>query len=273
MWSHPATVRAASLLTADGAEWLGPAAGRMASGQIGLGRMVEPDAIVRAVERAGSPHDLAGVRVLVTAGPTWEFFDPVRILSNPSTGSMGVALAEAAHRRGALVTLVHGPLRVAVPPELDAVSVTTTEEMAREVQGRFGAVDAVVAAAAVADFRAAAPSAHKVKKTEDDPASPWAVVPTVDILASLGAAKQPHQTLIGFAAETEDHVAHAVDKWRRKHLDLVVANRVEAGRGFGTSDTDAWLVWSPDRVEPYHGSKAGLAAAILDALVTLRGGN
>jgi len=275
MWSHPATVRAASQLTADGAVWLGPAAGRMASGQMGLGRMVEPDVIVRAVERAGTPHDLAGVRMLVTAGPTWEFFDPVRILSNPSTGSMGVALAEAAYRRGAAVTLVHGPLRVTVPPELEAVPVTTTEEMAREVEARFPAVDAVVAAAAVADFRPVAPSAHKAKKTDDDTAhtpTTWAVSPTIDILASLGTVKQPHQILIGFAAETEDHVAHALDKWRRKHLDLVVANRVEAGRGFGASDTDAWLVWSPDRVEAYHGSKAGLAAAILDALVTIRGG-
>ncbi len=272
MWTHPATRRAATVLAGDGVGLLGPASGRMASGEHGIGRMVEPDAIVRAVRRLATPQDLAGLRLLITAGPTWEFFDPVRLLSNPSTGSMGVAVAEAAYFRGADVTLVHGPLTVPIPPEVAAVGVTTTEEMAAAVDERFGDVDAVVAAAAVADFRPAAPSAAKLKKADGGQPTAWAVERTVDILARLGDAKRPHQTVVGFKAETDHHVERAVAMWRAKHLDLVVANRVEAGHGFGDGDTDAWLVWSPDRVEPYHGPKAGLAAALLDALVSLRGG-
>ena len=270
MWDHPATRRAAAQLAADGVEFLGPAAGRMASGQVGLGRLVEPDVIVRAVRRRATPQDLAGVRLLVTAGPTWEFFDPVRLLSNPSTGAMGVAVAEAAFFRGADVTLVHGPLAVPVPPEVRAVAVTSTAEMAGAVEDRFPAADVVVAAAAVADFRPRDPSAHKLKKSSDAAAA-WAVERTPDILAALGAAKRPGQLLIGFKAETEDHVARAVDMWREKHLDLAVANRVEAGLGFGRQESEAWLVRSPDRVEPYRGSKAGLAAALLDAVVGLVG--
>ncbi len=272
MWAHPATQRAAAVLAGDGVGRLGPASGRMASGDHGVGRMVEPDAIVRAVRRLATAQDLAGLRLLVTAGPTWEFFDPVRLLGNPSTGAMGVAVAEAAYFRGADVTLVHGPLTVPIPPEVAAVAVTTTEEMAAAVDERFGDVDAVVAAAAVADFRPRVPSAVKLKKADGDQPAAWAVERTVDILARLGDAKGPRQTVVGFKAETDHHVERAVAMWRAKHLDLVVANRVEAGHGFGGGDTAAWLVWSPDRVEPYHGSKAGLAKALLDALVSLRGG-
>lgn len=273
MWAHPATQRAAAALAGDGVGMLGPARGRMASGDQGVGRMVEPDVIVRAVRRLATPHDLAGLRLLVTAGPTWEFFDPVRVLGNPSTGSMGVAVAEAAYFRGADVTLVHGPLAVPIPPEVSAVAVTTTEEMAAAVAERFPEVDAVVAAAAVADFRPAVASAVKLKKSDGGQPVAWPVERTVDILARLGAAKGPHQTVVGFKAETENHVERAVAMWRAKHLDLVVANRVEAGRGFGGGETEAWLVWSPDRIEPYRGPKAGLAAALLDALVSVRGGH
>lgn len=272
MWEHPAIKRAAARLAEDGVVFVGPAAGRMASGAIGVGRLADPDMIVRAVRRLGTPHDLAGVRLMVTAGPTWEFFDPVRILSNPSTGSMGVAVAEAAQARGAEVTLVHGPLAVPLPPDVAAVAVTTTEEMAQAVHARFGAVDVVVAAAAAADFRPVAPRADKLKKASGSDPGAWAVERTPDILASLGDAKAPHQLLVGFKAETTGHVERAVAMWRQKHLDLVVANRVEAGRGFGRQDTEAWLVWSPERVEPYRGSKAGLASALLDAVVSLRGG-
>ncbi len=272
MWTHPATQRAAAQLAGDGVVWVGPASGRMASGEQGVGRMAEPTAIVRAVRRAAPPSDLAGLRLLVTAGPTWEFFDPVRVLSNPSTGAMGVAVAEAAYFRGAEVTLVHGPLSVPIPPEVSAVAVTTTEEMAGAVAQRFSDVDAVVAAAAVADFRPAAPSAVKLKKSAGDPPTAWPVERTVDILAGLGAAKRPGQTVVGFKAETDHHIERAVAMWHEKHLDLVVANRVEAGRGFGARETDAWLVWSPDHIEPYRGSKAGLADALLDALVSVRGG-
>ena len=272
MWAHPAMQRAAAALRADGVRMIGPEAGRMASGDHGVGRMAEPGAIVRAVRRLATPQDLAGLRLLVTAGPTWEFFDPVRLLANPSTGAMGVAVAEAAHFRGADVTLVHGPLAVPVPPEVAAVAVTTTDEMAAAVDQRFPEMDAVVAAAAVTDFRPAIPSAAKLKKSGDGQPTAWAVERTVDILARLGAQKGPHQTVVGFKAETDHHVERAVAMWRAKHLDLVVANRVEAGRGFGGGETDAWLVWSPDRIEPYRGSKAGLAAALLDALVSVRGG-
>jgi phosphopantothenoylcysteine decarboxylase/phosphopantothenate--cysteine ligase len=263
MWSHPAVQRAAARLAEDGARLLGPAAGRMASGQTGVGRMVEPAEILRAVQQAATPQDLAGRAVLVTAGPTWEFFDPVRVLSNPSTGAMGAAVADAAHLRGADVTLVHGPMAAPLPAGVLAVGVRTAAEMAAAVRERFAAVDVVVSAAAVADFRPRRPAALKMKKdAANDPAA-WAVERTEDILAGLGRLKT-HQVLVGFAAETDDHVAHALKKLEEKRLDMVVANRVDGGRGFGAGDTDAWLIRGEDQVEPFHGTKAELAAAIWD---------
>jgi phosphopantothenoylcysteine decarboxylase/phosphopantothenate--cysteine ligase len=271
MWDHPATRRAAALVREDGALLVGPGEGRMASGQMGVGRMVEPAAIVRAVQRAVTRKDLAGRAALVAAGPTWEFFDPVRVLSNPSTGSMGVALADAAYMRGAAVTLVHGPMLARPPVGVEAVGVHTTAEMARAVRERFGDTDVVVAAAAVADFRPKNPAAQKLKKQAAEDPEAWRVERTEDILAGLGKSKRARQLLVGFAAETEDHIAHALKKWEAKRLDLVVANRVDDGRGFGGGDTEAWLIEGPDRVAAYHGSKPGLADAIWDRVVDLWG--
>ena len=265
MWTHPATVRNAERLRADGVMFIGPEEGRLASGATGAGRMADPDRIVAAVRRLGVPQDLRGLRILVTAGPTWEFFDPVRLLSNPSSGAMGVALAEAARDRGATVTLVHGPLRVPLPEGITAKAIVSALELERVVGEAFDEQDVVISAAAVADFRPARPAAEKMKK-RDSPSLLWEVVPNPDILAGLGRRKQPHQILVGFAAETSEHVRRALEKMQAKRVDLMVANRVEAGRGFGPGPSEAWLVWPDGRVEPVAGDKTVVANRILDAV-------
>lgn len=271
MWTHPATVRNAERLRADGVVFVGPEAGRLASGATGAGRMADPARIVAAVRRLAIPQDLRGLRVLVTAGPTWEFFDPVRLLSNPSTGAMGVALAEAARDRGAVVTLVHGPLRVPPPEGIATHAIVSALDLERAVGERFADQDVVISAAAVSDFRPARPAAEKMKKG-DSPSLSWEVVPNPDVLAGLGARKRPDQILVGFAAETSDHVRRAVEKMRAKRVDLMVANRVEAGRGFGPGPSEAWLVWPDGRVEPVTGDKTAVAARILDAVRDLHAG-
>jgi phosphopantothenoylcysteine decarboxylase/phosphopantothenate--cysteine ligase len=270
MWSHPAIQRAVSTLTADGVRWFGPVAGRLASGDEGLGRMVEPAVLLEAVRRHSIGQDLTGWRVLVTAGPTWEFFDPVRLLSNPSSGAMGVAIAAEARDRGARVTLVHGPLRVPVPDAVEAVPVTSAVDMHRAVMARFDAVEVVVAAAAVSDFRPRRRLADKATKERLDGPEAWAMEPNPDILAELGAQKS-RQVLVGFKAQTRDHVAYARDMLQAKNLDLVVANRVEDGQGFGAERADAWLVGRDGTAEALAGPKPLIARAIWDRVKAIRG--
>lgn len=266
MWTHPAVQRAARRLQDDGVRFLGPDTGRLASGATGPGRMVEPAVIVEAVRRATVPQDLSGWRVLVTAGPTWEFFDPVRLLTNPSTGAMGVAVAERARDRGASVILVHGPLRVPVPTDVDARAVVSAEEMRTACLEAFGGVDAVVATAAVSDFRPRERRAEKA--TKEQLALVWEMVRTPDILAELGRLKS-RQIVVGFKAQTQDHIQHARAMLEAKRCDLVVANRVEDGRGFGPGETDAWLVFADGRVEPVRAAKAALADRLWDAVRAL----
>jgi phosphopantothenoylcysteine decarboxylase/phosphopantothenate--cysteine ligase len=270
MWTHPAIQRAVRTLVSDGVTVLGPATGRMASGALGVGRMLEPQDLVEAVRRFEVPKDLHGWRVLVTAGPTWEFFDPVRLLTNPSSGAMGVALAVRARDRGAHVTLVHGPLRVDPPSDVEAVPVVSARDMEAAVLARFQAVEVVVAAAAVSDFRPRARRPHKETKDRLGAAEAWAMEPNPDILAELGHRKTT-QLLVGFKAQTQDHIRYAQDMLRAKRLDLVVANRVEEGRGFGPGATEAWLVHRDGRVEEVRGDKSRVADAVWDAVRTLRG--
>lgn len=264
MWERRSTRDNVARLRDDGVEIVGPVHGELASGEIGPGRMAEPIDIAAAVLR-GRGADLSGRAILVTAGPTAEDLDPVRFLGNRSSGRMGFAVAERAAARGALVTLVHGPVELAAPAGVERVPVRSALEMQAELNARYGSVDALVMAAAVADYRPRTRAEHKLKKGGD---LVLELVRNPDILADLGAARiDGRPVLVGFAVESERLVERARDKLRRKKVDLIVANH--ASVGFGGTHNEAALV-SPDGVEPMPPmSKLDLADAILDRVLTL----
>ncbi|HET9723331.1 MAG TPA: bifunctional phosphopantothenoylcysteine decarboxylase/phosphopantothenate--cysteine ligase CoaBC [Actinomycetota bacterium] len=271
MWEHPATQANARTVAERGARIVGPVAGALAHGDEGLGRMAEPqDILVAAEEAAAHGRDLAGRRVVVTAGPTHEPIDPVRFLGNRSSGKMGVAVAREASARGADVTLVLGPGTVEPPEGTHVVRVETAEEMRAATLEAAQGSDAIVMAAAVADFRPDVVAGSKLKKEAGPPQ--FRLVPTVDILAELGASKGG-RVLVGFAAETEELQAAARAKLISKNVDLIVVNEVgRPGTGFG-SDTDRAAILAtgvPD--EPLRGwTKAELATAICDRIAALVG--
>jgi phosphopantothenoylcysteine decarboxylase/phosphopantothenate--cysteine ligase len=245
MWEHPAVQDNLSLLPRRGVHIVDPESGRLAGGDIGAGRLADPARIVEAATAVltGAAQDLAGRRVLVTAGGTREPIDPVRFIGNRSSGKMGYAVAEAAARRGAEVVLVTTVAQPAPAGVSDVVRVDTAAEMAEAVLDRFGGVDVVVMAAAVADFRPKAQAAEKIKKSSGPPEI--ILEPTVDILAELGRKKST-QYLVGFAAETERLVEHAAAKMAAKRVDLMVANDVTApGSGFEV-DTNRAVLIAPD---------------------------
>lgn len=238
MWEHPSTQENLQKLRERGVHVVEPDEGYLACGMTGAGRLAATETIARKVcEVLGLRRDFAGQTVLITAGPTCEDIDPVRFLSNRSSGKMGYALAEAAQRRGAHVVLVSGPTDRKVPEGADWIPVRSTEEMRRAVLHRAGEASVVIMAAAVADYRPATPQARKIKR--GDTAMTLALEPTPDILAELGREKSRH-ILVGFAAETDDVAAHARSKLERKGADLIVANDVtQEGAGF---DTDTNIV-------------------------------
>ncbi len=263
MWEHPAVRANVATLTGRGVNLVGPDQGHLAGGDAGPGRLADPTEIVVAAARVlAEQGDLAGVSILVTAGGTREAIDPVRFLGNRSSGKMGHAVADVAARRGARVTLVTTTDRPAVPG-VEVVAVTTADEMADAVLARSDAADAVVMAAAVADFRPKAPADEKLKKTEGVPE--LVLEPTPDILAALGAAKR-HQVLVGFAAETERLREHAAAKLAAKRLDLVVANDVSApDAGFEVDTNRAVLLDSDGSAEELPLlPKSTLAGIVLD---------
>jgi len=273
MWSHPATRRNVATLRDRGAVFVGPVDGPLAHGDAGMGRLAEPDAILAAVTAAAAPPDrsLEGRRVLVAAGPTHEPLDPVRFLGNRSTGRMGVEVAEQALARGAAVTLVLGPDTVPPPSAATVVRVGTAEEMRDAVLTAAVDADAVVMAAAVADFRPKAVADSKLKKELGVP--DLVLEPTPDILAELGAHRRPGQVLVGFAAETDDVEGAGREKLRRKHADLVVANRVGApGTGFGADTNEAAVLAADGADLPLRTwTKSELAAALCDRIAALLG--
>jgi phosphopantothenoylcysteine decarboxylase/phosphopantothenate--cysteine ligase len=237
----------------------------LAGGDIGKGRLPDPAEIVKAAERVLAPQDLKGVRVLVTAGGTREAIDAVRVITNRSSGKQGHAIAEAAAARGASVTLVTTTDRP-VSHGIERVPVNSAAEMLAAVTAHRDASDVIVMAAAVADFRPAAPADNKIKK--DDGVPQITLEPTQDILRGLGEAKRPGQVLVGFAAETDDVVANARGKLTRKNLDLIVANDVSApGVGFD-HDTNAVTIVAAEGavVEVPLSSKQEVARALLDAV-------
>lgn len=272
MFSHPAVRRNMDRLAADGVRFVEPGEGYLACGWIGKGRLAEPDEIVKAAEAIVAPaRTLEGVRVLVTAGPTYEDIDPVRFIGNRSSGRMGFALAEEATRRGATVTLVAGPTTVAPPAVAEVVRVRSAEEMHQAVTARASNADAVVMAAAVADYTPEVRTGQKVSKA-DGPLS-LVLRRTPDILKTLGAqraASGSTTVLVGFAAETEDVIARAQAKLRNKQVDLVVANDVSrADAGFDV-ETNAVTLVGHDGVDavPLQ-SKSRVAGVVLDRLERL----
>ncbi len=272
MFSHPAVVENLRILRGHGVRIVEPGTGYLACGWLGQGRLAEVEEIVEAALAAlARRRDLAGEAVLVTAGPTVEDIDPVRFVSNRSSGRMGYRLAEAARDRGARVILVSGPTSLPAPRGVDFVSVRSAEEMARAVGERGEGVGVVAMAAAVSDYRPGTVSPTKLKKTEGG--SRLELVRTPDILMSLGQAKG-ERFLIGFAAETDRVREAAREKLRAKRLDLVVANDVSArGSGFGAEMNAAVLIDAGGgETEVPLMSKRELAERIWDRVVALRAG-
>ena len=273
MWRNPVTQENAAALAGRGMHLVGPAAGELADGDLGEGRLAEPVDIVRAAERILGRRDLEGRRVVVTAGPTREPIDPVRFISNPSTGKMGYALAGVAARRGAKVVLVSGPTSLAGPQGVRVVGVSTAEEMARAVDAEAEGMDLFVGAAAVSDYRPAEVAPQKIRKKPGEEVLRLSRTP--DILAGLGerfSGRAGAPVLVGFAAETEEVIARAREKLKRKGCDLVVANKVGAsGAGFGADTNRVALVSSAELAE-IEGPKEKVAEAILDWIVPVLDG-
>jgi phosphopantothenoylcysteine decarboxylase/phosphopantothenate--cysteine ligase len=265
MWRSQVVQENLVALRERGVHVVGPGSGELADGDVGEGRLAEPEEIAVAAVRLLGNLDLAGRRVLVTAGPTREPIDPVRFISNPSTGKMGYAIAAVAARRGAQVVLVSGPTELANPAGVKVVRVQTAEEMARAVDAEASAMDLFVGAAAVSDYRPQAASPRKIKKSPGDETLVLARTP--DILAGLGArfgGQKEGPVLVGFAAETEEVIARAREKLKTKRCDLVVANKVGGpGAGFG-SDTNRVALVSAVELAEIEGPKEKVAEAILD---------
>jgi phosphopantothenoylcysteine decarboxylase/phosphopantothenate--cysteine ligase len=269
MWTHPTVVNHVQTLRTRGLVVLDPEEGPLASGRIGSGRLAEERRILDAVHAALAPRrDWLGERLLISAGPTYEAIDPVRFISNRSSGKMGYAIAEAAQARGAQVVLVTGPTALAAPTGVEVVPIETAEEMAKALTTRLSWSTVVIMAAAVADFRPKHPAQRKWKKREGGRAHrTLELEPTGDILTALSAQRR-RQLLVGFAAETHDLVPHAVEKLKAKGLDLIVANDVtQAGGGFGSDQNAATLIdRSGTMTELSLRPKRRLADDILDAV-------
>ena len=242
MWTHPTVTEHVRTLRERGATVIDPEEGPLASGRIGQGRLAGEDRILDAVRAALAPkRDWQGHRLLVSAGPTQEPIDPVRYISNRSSGKMGYAIAEAARARGAQVVLVTGPTKLPVPKGVDIVPVETAEEMTKALSSRLSWSTVVIMAAAVADFRPKHIAPKKLKK-QGKAETALDLERTTDILTAL-SAQRTHQILVGFAAETNDLLAHATDKLKTKGLDLVVANDVtQPGAGFGSEQNAVTLI-------------------------------
>ena len=269
MWEDSATQSNLTRLRERGARIVGPVAGSLAAGDEGMGRLAEPEDIFAAAEDAvAHGHDLAGRRVVVTAGPTWEPIDPVRFVGNRSTGRMGFAVAKEAFDRGADVTLVVGPGTVEPPEGPRVVHVTTADEMRDAVLRDAREADAVVMAAAVADFRPAERASSKLKKEGGPPE--LRLIPTPDILRELSASKGA-RVLVGFAAETDDLEVAGRAKLQAKGLDLIVVNEVgREGTGFGSETDHAAILSRTGKDEPLRDwRKTELATAVCDRLVKL----
>jgi phosphopantothenoylcysteine decarboxylase/phosphopantothenate--cysteine ligase len=268
MWANPVVQDNLAKLRVRGYLVMEPAAGPLACGAVGLGRLPEPDLIVEACARLLTPSDLVGRRLLVTAGPTHEDFDPVRFLTNRSSGKQGYALARVAWRRGAEVTLVSGPSTLAAPYGVTRIMVRTARDMQAAVLERFPEADVLLMAAAVSDYRPTQAEIRKIKRGRE--AMQFHLTQNPDILKQVAALKN-HQIVVGFAAETHDLEAEARRKMREKHLDLIVANDVNRPEsGFQVDTNEVTLIpRKGDALSLPLMSKEEVAARVLDQVVQL----
>ena len=267
MYENPVTQDNIATLRRYGWEIVEPASGRLACGAVGKGKLPEPEQLLEVcLHQLAHSKDMIGKRVLVTAGPTREALDPVRYLTNHSSGRMGYAIAKAASSRGAEVTLVSGPTALPRPGYVEVVDVVSAQDMYAAVTDRADEMDIIIKAAAVADYRPANIADQKMKKSDDELSIP--LERTKDILAELGARKRPGQFLCGFSMETEHLLENSQKKLVKKHLDLIAANNVKVeGAGFGV-DTNVLTLISPDGVRKLPLlSKDEAANALLDEIL------
>jgi phosphopantothenoylcysteine decarboxylase / phosphopantothenate---cysteine ligase len=277
MWEHPATQRNVQRLKADGVYFIEPDDGEMACGTIGPGRLSEPDRVVNAAleilqaTNGAAKEDLAGERLLITVGATREAIDPVRFLSNNSSGRMGFAIAGAAKKRGAEVTVIAGATSAQSPDDVTIIRAYSAAEMHKAVIGELGGATIFIGAAAVADYRPAESEPQKIKKTDSE--ITIKLKRTKDILGDIAALKRADLLVIGFAAETENVLANARQKLGHKNLDMIVANDItREGAGFDTVTNEVTMI-SQDRKAPIHVPlmpKTDVANIILDEVVRLR---
>ena len=268
MWEHPAVQENIRMLQNRGVTIVAPEDGKLAGGDVGKGRLASPNAIVSAVEQTLTLDDLAEFKILITAGGTREPIDPVRFITNRSTGKQGYALAEAAVARGATVTLVTTVDREA-PIGVEIKHAETASDLRSAVMSCADNYDVIIMAAAVADFQPSLPSDRKLKKSEQ--ISNLEIEPTHDFLIDLGEGKSPHQIIVGFAAETEELEKNAKEKLQRKNLDLIVANDVSApDTGFAHDTNEVLLITGEGKTNVSLASKRVVADKILDAVLVLR---
>ncbi|MDR1396567.1 MAG: bifunctional phosphopantothenoylcysteine decarboxylase/phosphopantothenate--cysteine ligase CoaBC [Desulfarculales bacterium] len=268
MWNHPTVQHNVEILRRRGVYMVGPATGRTACGEEGAGRMSEPEQIMEAIEDILTPKDLTGLKLVVSAGPTHEYIDPVRYITNPSSGRMGIAIARAARRRGARVHLVMGPVGLPAPWGVSCSEVVTVEEMQAAVNEAGEDAAAIIMAAAVGDFKVETVRRHKSKKIGGPEIISF--IPTTDILAELGRNKN-NRVLVGFAAETQDLLNNAAAKVAKKNLDFIVANDISLpGSGFAGDTNQVSILDASGQVERLEMmSKYRLAGHILDRVAAL----
>lgn len=270
MFAHPSTQHNLDILRSYGNQIIEPASGELASHLVGKGRMEEPEKIVEVLENFfARQQDLAGRKILITAGPTYEKIDPVRFIGNYSSGKMGYALAEVCASRGAEVTLVSGPVTLhTVHPRIHRIDVESAEEMHQAATEAFKDADAGILCAAVADFTPEEVAGQKIKREKDDLV--LRLKPTCDIAASLGKKKRPDQLLAGFALETCDEVSHAQDKLARKNFDFIVLNSLnDKGAGFRCDTNKITIIDRSEAVSYPLKSKKEVAEDIIDKLSSL----
>lgn len=269
MYENPVTQDNLALLRRYGWEVIEPASGRLACGAVGKGKLPEPEEILQYILRQlAFPHDLTGKKVLVTAGPTQEAIDPVRYLTNHSTGKMGYAIARMAMLRGADVTLVSGPTAIAPPPFVTAIPVVSAQDMFEAVAASAPESDFIFKAAAVADYTPANYSDNKVKKSEGDMSIP--LKRTRDILKYLGENRVPGQVICGFSMETQNMVENSREKLVKKNVDMICANNLkQSGAGFGVDTNVITIITRNETTELPLQTKEGAANAILDAALRL----
>jgi phosphopantothenoylcysteine decarboxylase/phosphopantothenate--cysteine ligase len=270
MLSHPATLANISRLEQFGYHLVQPGSGSLACGDTGDGRLADWDVVREKLLALFQPDDLKGRKILITAGPTREPLDPARFLSNRSSGKMGFALARAARRRGAEVTLVTGPVHLPDPPGMEVIRVTTAAEMAAAVFERAKTMEVIVKSAAVADFKPSTYASHKIKKTQQG--FHLDLVKNTDILTELGNNRFPGQVLVGFAAESRDHVSEGQRKLREKNLDLIVVNDILGAKtGFDVETNQVTLIDRQASSSLPLLSKEATANRIWDKVVLLLG--